>query len=185
MAHLGRGASSPSRCSSCFGPPPSASPGRGGARCALRRAASCSCGSAQWLPCRTGPRACPGEGERRNEAGGNGNTARGKLMLPTSLPGNIMELRRPRQQGPRALPRGRIQLGVRSQPGSISHTKSTRTLESPLTESLGPLDKPPVKVTSPCSGKHEVPHHNRGGSGTIFHGFSQELSQSPLVNILC
>lgn len=92
VAHLGRGASSPSRCSSCSGPPRSASPGRGGARCALRRAASCSCGSARWLPCRTGPRACPGEGKRRTEAGKNGNTPRGKPMLPTYLPGDITEL---------------------------------------------------------------------------------------------
>jgi hypothetical protein len=57
-AHLGRGAASPSRCSSCSGPRRSASPETGGARCAPRTAASCNSGSAQWLPCRTGPRAC-------------------------------------------------------------------------------------------------------------------------------
>lgn len=57
MTYLGRGASSPSRCSSCSEPPQSASPGRGDARSALRTASSCSSGSAQWLPCRTGPQA--------------------------------------------------------------------------------------------------------------------------------
>ena len=65
MAHLGLDASSPSRCSSCSGPPRSASPGTAGARCALRTGGSCNSGSVQWLPCRTGPRAC-----RETERGG-------------------------------------------------------------------------------------------------------------------
>lgn len=62
VAHLGLGASSPSRCSSCSGPPQSASPGRVIAHYALRTALSCNSGSARWLPCRTGPQACQGKG---------------------------------------------------------------------------------------------------------------------------
>ena len=65
MAHLGPDASSPSRCSSCSGPPRSASPGMGDARCALHTGGSCNSGSVQWLPCRTGPQAC-----RETERGG-------------------------------------------------------------------------------------------------------------------
>lgn len=57
-AHLGLGASSPSICSSCSGPRQFANPRREAAHCAPRTAASCNSGSAQWLPCRTGPRAC-------------------------------------------------------------------------------------------------------------------------------
>ena len=93
MAHLGLDASSPSRCSSCSGPPRSASPGMGGARCALRTGGSCNSGSVQWLPCRTGPQACR-ETECRggNEARENQNTLRRKLKSPTHLPGKILQL---------------------------------------------------------------------------------------------
>lgn len=57
LAHLGLGASSPSRYSNCSGPPQSASPGRGDAHSALHTTGSCSSGNAQWLPCRTDPQA--------------------------------------------------------------------------------------------------------------------------------
>lgn len=58
VAHLGLGASSPSRCSSCSGPRRSASRGRAGAGCARRTGARCSCGSAQWPRGRNPPRGC-------------------------------------------------------------------------------------------------------------------------------
>ena len=133
MAHLGLDASSPSRCSSCSGPPRSASPGMGGARCALRTGGSCNSGSVQWLPCRTGPQACR-ETECRggNEARKNQNTPRRKLKSPTHLPGKILLLWRPRQWGSRALASSRIQLSFRSPTGSISCTKSTRELRDPI-----------------------------------------------------
>ena len=51
--HLGRGGSSPSRCSSCSVPRRSGSPGRAGAWSAQHTGGHCSCGSARWPLCRT------------------------------------------------------------------------------------------------------------------------------------
>lgn len=120
--HLGRDASSPSRCSSYSGPPQSVSPGRGAARCVLHIAVSYNSGNVQWLPCKTGPRACQEtQGERKRErceACRNQNSSKIILVSPCSSPWKEFEVLRTK-----ALSRARMQPSARSVPDCLSsHT---------------------------------------------------------------